>query len=384
MAIIKVIIGLLSMLPAVIILPWNALALPPAINDVKPEVQPKTRQIIMLVMDGLQADSVSASRTPNIYGLGMAGVKSDRVVAMPPDSSESRIYTLLCGSGQEEYEKQGEGGISPRPSTLLSAMEKKGIKTAVVDGTGLMEGAGPDITYKFFGPFKNDGEVIDKAVEIIKKKKPFFMVVALSGPGRGSPEHGSGQPASTVTAADIQAGRLFKQLHIDGSFEETLLIVAGTTGKPPLIIKGKDFLTGAKLPPVCMKDVAPTIGYLFGVNMPESGGQVLWNALKPGADRSESFMLQQRVTDLSLACAEAMESAARLENEKIAVQREKVRLAGEKQSVENEISQRDSEIRKLNKIISIMKIVGLVVFFVFVLAMVMEYRILKKKYLFFT
>lgn len=384
MALAKMIIMFSTMLLMVVFMPWSALALPQVINDVKPEIQPKTRQVIMLVVDGLQADSVSAARTPNINGLGMAGVKADRVIAMPPDSSESRVYTLLCGSDQEDPPGHGEAGISSRPPTLLSRMEKKGIKTAFIDGTGRIESVGADITHKITGPFKNDGEVIDKAVDLLKKKKPFFTVVVLAGPGGTAGDTGSNQYLSAVTAADNQVGRLFKQLHIEGAFEETLLIVSGTTGKPPLIMKGKDFLTGAKLPPVCLKDAAPTLGYLLGAGTAESRGQVLWNALKPGADRTESFMLIQRVSDLSTAYAEAMESAARLENEKVAVQREKARLAGEKQSVENEMAHRDSEIKRLNYIISIMKIVGLVGIFIFVLAMVIEYRILKKKYLFFT
>ncbi|MFZ5648110.1 MAG: alkaline phosphatase family protein [Bacillota bacterium] len=384
MAFAKWILSLASMLLMVLTIPWRALALPPVINEVKPEVQPKTRQIVLIVVDGLQAVAVNTARTPNMNGIGMAGVKAERVSVMPPDSTESRLYTLLCGSDPEECEKPGEGSISRRCPTLLSQLEKKGIKTAVIDGTGQMESAAADVANRLLGPFRNDGEVIDKAVDLMKKKKPFLTVVVLSGPGRGPLDHDSNEYVSAVTAADNQVGRFLKQLHIEGSFEETLLVITGTTGRPPLIIKGRDFLAGVKIPPVCMKDLAPTLGYLFGANMSESKGQVLWNALKPGADRNESFMLQQRVMDLSLAYAEAIESAARLESEKIAVQQEKTRLAGEKQTVENEMAQRDGEIRKLNNIISIMKIAGLVGIFVFVAAMLLEYRILKKKYLFFT
>lgn len=366
-------------------LPFSSLALPPVINDVQPEAQPKkTRQIVILVVDGLQADSVSSAGTPSISGLGMAGVRVDRVSVMPPESAESRLHTLLSGCDPEENIKPDGSGLSSLRPTILYNMEKKGIKTAVIDGTGNLDLVAAGSTHKYFGPFQNDGEIIDKAVELIKSKKPFITVVVLAGPGKSSPGPGTKQNPSAVSASDTQLGRLIKHLHVAGTYEETLIVVSGTTGRPPLIIKGNEFLPGTKLPPVCLKDLAPTIGYLFGINMPEAGGQVLWNALKPGPDRSENFMLQQRIMDLSTAYARAVESAARLENEKIAVQNEKVRLAGEKQTVENEIAQRDGEIKKLNNTISIIKITGLFGILVFIATILIEYRILKKKYLFFT
>jgi len=363
--------------------PGGVFALPPGINEVKPPVQQKTRQVVIIVIDGLQADSVSTAGCPNISGLGMAGIRVGRVSVMPPDNAESRLYTML--SGAEQWEYVGGDKAEPAPPTILSQAERKGVKTAFIDGTGHMESSGKDVSYKFPGPFKNDGEVVDTALGVIRKKKPFISMVVLAGPGKNPLSVTDKKTQiNSVMAADNEVGRFLKQLHIDGTYEETMLVVTGTTGKPPLIVKGVEFLSGSRLAPACLKDLAPTLGYLFGINLPDASGLILWNSLKPAPDRSDGFMMQQRVLDLSTAYADAVDSAARLENEKITVQEEKARLTAEKRTVEEEIADKEGRIKKLNTNILVMKVAGIGIIVLFTSAMIMEYRILKKKFLFFT
>lgn len=382
MAFVKEIKRIVLLLVLVFGLTAEAAAQPQGTGEQKPDPPPVIRQMIIIVIDGLQADSVSAGLAPNINGLGLAGIMAERVSVMPPDSPESRFYSLLCGT-----DLSGESSAEFHPGgTLLTGMEKKGIKTALIDGTGQFTRATEGISQKYTGPFKNDGEVVDRAVEVIRSKKPFLTVVVLSGPGKEKALTGITSRAylESVTAADNEVGRLFKQLHIDGVYEESLLAVTGTTGKPPLVVKGKDFLTGTKLPPVCLKDLAPTLGYLYGINMPDAKGLVMWNALSTGPDRAESFMRQKRINDLSQAYADMIEEMARLENEKLMVQEEKARLSRDKQSIEDQIAQRDSKIKHLGTLIAIMKITGILGSILFIAALVVEYRILKKRYLFFT
>lgn len=381
MAFVKEIKRIILLLVLVFGLAAEAAAQPQGTGEQNTDPPPVTRQVIIIVIDGLQAEAVSAGVTPNINGLGLAGIMAERVSVMPPDRPESRFYSLLCGADLSGESSTGD----PPGGTLLTGMEKKGIKTALIDGTGQFARDTEGISQKYTG-FKNDSEVVDRAVEVIKNKKLFLTVVVLAGPGKEKALTGTGSRSylDSVTAADNEVGRLLKQLHIEGVYEESLLSVTGTTGKPPLIIKGREFLTGTKLPPVCLKDLAPTLGYLYGINMPGARGLVMWNALKAGPDRTESFMQQKRINDLSQAYADLIDESARLENEKIMVQEEKARLTRDKQSVEDQIAQRDIKINHLSKLITIMKISGLLAGILFIAALVVEYRILKKRYLFFT
>ncbi len=382
-AIIRMCCAALCLLAALFMAPPPAPALPQILNEVKPEPPPKSRQIVMIVIDGLQAESVSAGRTPNINGLGMAGIRADRVSTMPPDNTAARLYTLLSGTDPSDHKFDGENP-APGYKSILSRMEEKGIKTALVDGTGYMEKSGSEVSFKKSGPFQGDGEILNGAIEVIRSKKPFLTVAVLTGPGahqRGADET---RYNSSVTSADNEVGKFLRMLQTDGVYDSTMLVVAGTTGRPPLIAKGSDFLAGSRLPPVCLKDLAPTIGYLYGINMAEAKGLVLWNALRPAEGRTEIYVLAQRVRELSAAYADAVDAAARLENEKILVQEEKFRLARDKQKVEKEIEIREGQIEELNTAISVMKLAGLLGLAIFAAAMVVQYKILKKRYLFFT
>lgn len=370
---------------ALLLLPGTAGALPKDASEVRSDPIEKNRQIIMLVIDGLQAESVGPGLSPNINGLGMAGVRVDRVSTMPPDNTGARFYTMLSGA---DPAGKSPGGNSPDAGggTLLSYLEGRGQKTAMIDGTGSMQKACGAVSHKYPGPFGSDAEVMGAALEVIKGKKPFLTVAVLSGPGRQLTRYGAQSKAyqSSVTSADNEVGRLLKQLQADGTYDATMIVVAGTTDRPPLIIKGSEFIAGTRLPPVCLRDLAPTLGYLYGVNIPGARGLVMWNALRPAPDRTESFMTAQRIRDLSTAYSEAVEAAARLENEKIMVQEEKSRLSSDKKMVEDEIEAREREIGRLNRIISAFKIGGMLAVFLFATALVLEYRILKKRYLFFT
>lgn len=375
----------IAVLLALLLLPGTAGALPQDVSEVRPEIIEKNRQIIMLVIDGLQAGSVSPGISPNLNGLAMSGVRVDRVSAMPPDNAWERIYTLLSGADPAGISPDG---TSPGAGagTLLSGLEARGIKTALIDGTGNMQNACGTVSYKYTGPFSSDQEVMGTALEVIKSKKPFLAVAVMTGPGQQLARYGVQSKAylSSATSADNEVGKLLKQLQADGTYEATLIVVTGTTGKPPLIIKGSEFIAGTRLPPVCLKDLAPTLGYLYGVNLPGAKGLVLWNALRPAPDRTENFMTAQRIRDLSTSYSEVVEAAARLENEKIIVQEEKSRLSRDKKIVEDEIEAREKEINRLNTIISAFKAGGLIALFLFFTALVVEYRILKKRYLFFT
>ncbi len=376
---------IITLLMILCILPSQALALPSEITEMKPDPPQKDKRVILLIVDGLQAESINPSGTPSLNGLGLSGIIAEKTAAMPPDNSIARLYTVLSGVDPQVHGFT-EAGKVPKTNMLLNEMESKNIKTGIVDGTGFLAGAAGDISYKNFGPFDNDEQVLGSAIDLIKGKKTFLTAVIFTGPGKHLAREGidSREYNESVKAVDTIIGKLINQLHIDGIYNSTLLIVTGTTGKPPLIIKCSEFLSGIKMAPVCLKDIAPTLAYLYGMNTPKEKGLIMWNALKPSEYRTEIVMLNERVKDLSNAYANAISSAAKLEAEKRLVQEEKLLMAKDIQFIENEIQAREKEISRLNTIISVMKLIGIGLLPIVSAMMFIEYKYLKKKYLFFT
>jgi len=383
-AMIIIIFSAAFMLLALVFNPITAYAQNQA-TEVKQEPQTvRDKQVVMLIIDGLQNESVDSANTPNINGLAMSAIRVDRVSAMPPENSGGRIYSLLSGTDQSQHAYAG-AGTTPLCPGILALLEKKAVGTALIDGTGLMRGAADGISNVNFGPFKNDAGVIDAAIDIFKNKRPFFAVIVLTGPSRAAAMYGAGSKeyAAAVTASDSDVGRFFHHLYNEGFYDNTLLVIAGTTGNMPLIIKGRDFIAGMKLPPVNIKDLAPTLGYLYGAEFTASKGHILWNALKPGPERPENFMLLQRVKDLSNSYADTVDISSRLENEKYAVQEEKAGLTRDKQSIEENMAVKDRQISSLKSVIGFMKIAVILSLAVFFCLLALEYRILKKKFLLF-
>ena len=82
-----------------------ALALPQDVRDVKPSEPPRTMQVIMLVVDGLQSDSVSAAATPNINGLAMAGIVAEDKTAALKFIEKARSFATFAEKSSDPMSK---------------------------------------------------------------------------------------------------------------------------------------------------------------------------------------------------------------------------------------------------------------------------------------
>lgn len=365
--------------------PQVLLALPDSQPEEEQSAPARTRHIMLLVVDGLQSDALQKTRAPNINGLGSAGVKVDRMCVTPPDSRAAQIYSIFSGSGPVQHGYLNPGD-KPRVDSILNLMQKRGSDTLLIDGTGELKGLISGLKYFQSENIEDDSKITELAVKEISDKKPFFSVIIFSKPYRAMERSGkdSREYLEAVANADIQVGRLLGYLHQQGLYEDTLIVVCGTVGAPPLVIRGNEFSTGRSVPVVSNNDIAPTLAYLQGIKMSGINGLVLWDFLKPGPGRPETYMLQQRVRDLSDAYARALDEAGRLERKRIAVQEEKAGLTQEKYTMERKMKERDQRIDRLNLTVRLMKIGFIITLVLFIIALLVQFRVLKKRYLFFT
>jgi hypothetical protein len=365
--------------------PTWAPALPDSLAEREEPALQHTRHIMLVVVDGLQLDALENARVANINGLGSAGVKVARMCVMPPDNRAAQIYSVFSGA---EPAKHGylNTGDKPKVDNILNVMQKRGNDTLLIDGTGEIKGLFAGLKFFASDNYEKDDKVVDLAVKEMTICKPFLSAIVLSGPYRALKRYGedSREYFNALEDADNQLGRLLGYLHEKGLYEDALIIVCGTVGKPPLVIKGREFTTGKTFPVVSNTDVAPTLAYLQGMEMPGGSGLVLWDALQPGQGRPETYMLQQRVKDLSGAYAGILDETGRLERNRIAVQEEKARLTQEKYAIEREMKQRDYQIDKLNLTVRVMKILFVITMVLFFIALLVQFKLLRKKYLFFT
>jgi len=219
----------------------------------------------------------------------------------------------------------------------------------------------------------------------MEAKKPYLSVVvladarqALEASGRGSHEY-----HRAVSDADNEVGRLLHLLHQQGTYEQTLIVITGTDGEPPLIVKGVQFKGGVVLPAAGLLDIAPTLAYILNLKIPAPDGLVLWNAFEPDSLQNGFYLLDQRIRELSKVQAESQRAIHRLWDEGEKVREERRELEAKEAGITQAIRERDREIERLETSVSLHRyLMGLLVV-LFGIGYLVQYRILKKRFLMF-
>jgi hypothetical protein len=362
------------------LLPCPAGATETQVEEAKPP--PRTERFILIVVDGLTNECVGATTTPNISGIGAAGVRVERVSGVVPQTPEVALASIVTGVGPARHGVRGPGD-KPRVATLASLLARREAATALFVTGREKECSAAGRTGKLITA-PDDAGLVDRAIDYLREVNPYFVTLVLRGPGTVLAKGGSGQEyREAVTAADAQIGRLLSYLYGSRTFETSFLCVTGTTRDPPLILKAPELKTGVILPPAALTDIAPTLAYFMGVNLPGAEGLVLWNALAQTADQSEAYLLELRVKDLSQALFAAREENLRFLKERAAVQREKEKLARLQRDMGRLISSREEHILRLTRTIMWLKAAIVLILGLSGLGYLYEYRVLRRRFLLF-
>ncbi|MGQ9533331.1 MAG: hypothetical protein ACUVTQ_11115 [Desulfotomaculales bacterium] len=371
----------------------------PPVRAAQPSQPPKPREapappeiglVLVLLVDGLQAGALERADAPSINGLAASGVRV--ASAGPPlprdDGTDNRAAFRRQNSPSDDLPAAAAAVLAGGAAvTVLQQLEARGARTAFFDGSdGSLKPLAAGVTHYFGGPYGGRNRaVMDALLAELGRQLPHLVVAVLPElrPVLDRSGDRGAEYLEAVRDADVQVGRLLGFLHRRGLFERTLLVLAGTCRQPALILKGPSLREGVVLPPADLADVGPTLAYLMGVELPGTKGLVLWNALSPRPDRTETYLLERRVEDLSRAVAGMREEMRALYAEREAVEEERRRLAGERAAVAGEIGERDERIRRLEGKVRLMGRVGLALAVGFLLGYWLEYRLLRKRFLMF-
>lgn len=371
-----------------------------AVEEPLPAPPPKKiiRHVILVTFDGVTEKGLEESYTPNLNGLASSGIYAPGMDVLPADTAY-HLAAILSGADLDI------NGFSPAARNL---------KTEILPG--IFRKYGRDAVYvaakntpaaNFLNVIRDtvqvhtaagsDRVVMDAALEQFEKYRPYFLGVVLSGakktPGAGEKYN------QAIAETDGQLGRLLLKLRALGTYEESLIIVTGSNHEKnaggqtdmklspslvPVVMTGPGLVSGAKLPPVRIVDVAPTAALLTAVGLPETGnGMVIWNGLKAGAGFVEENLLQKRVQDLSKGFINSAWGVHQLQEEKRIVQTEKERIRKEKLEIQDIINRKDGEIKSLTGRIRVMQAAGFILMVVCGIGYVVEYRFLRKRFLMF-
>jgi|Deesub1362A_J573_1020465.scaffolds.fasta_scaffold00044_140 hypothetical protein len=364
------------------VLPVGALAQQSGSQEPKSQEPRYTQQIVLIVIDGLQADALQKAQAPNINGVASSGVRINVCSPVWPYRLETAAASILTGTEPAAHQFLQAGDKLKQP-TLFEVIKKNKLTSGFYDASGRLDGlaANADSHLKIRG----DDKMVEAAIKEMETKKPYLNVLvfadarkALDESGRNSQEY-----YRAVSNADNLVGRVLHFLHRQGVYDQTLVVITGTDGQPPLVIKGIQFKGGAVLPPAALVDIAPTLAYILNVEIPAPDGLVLWNAFEPGSLENGFYLMEQRITELSKAQAESIRLIHQLREEQQLVHEEKQELVDKEADITRAIRERDEEIARLETTISFLKYLIGVLVIVFGLGYLVQYRVLRKRFLMF-
>ncbi|GAB6180556.1 hypothetical protein JCM14036_18750 [Desulfotomaculum defluvii] len=355
-------------------------------TEQKAENEPKvTSKIFMVIVDGLQDETLQKTSAPNINGLATTGVRASKVISVFPESRQATVASILTGMLPDNHKFMQVGDVLDGKS-IQSFMEQKKINTCFYGAEGELKHLLADGGHNCKGPFNNKDElVINNLLSEWTEEQSYMNIILLPELRAAFDKFGvnSNEYRMAVTKTDAQVGRLLKKLHDEELYDSSMIVLTGTLGAPPLIMKGLPFKSGETIPPVSICDITPTIGYLNGVKLEKNDGLVLWNAFNKDVGQSSEYLQNERIKDLSSANTHLQEEMIRLQEEKLLVKSEQEIIAKEKEDIQRQIDERDQKIESLKNRINLYHIISLVIIGVVGVGYLVLYKFLKKRFLMF-
>ncbi len=370
------------------------------------QLEPKIiKHIIFITVDGLTDQQIQSAYTPNINGLAASGVKTAAIGVLPANTV-TFMASFLTGAdpsvhGWTEPDQRTKTRLFPEivggyGRTCAYVSHPDSLSEGFFNRPG--EGG-----IKYSEVKRNSNEaVVNKAVEVFKQDRPFFLGLKLPGlaANLNNREKEGKAAAEAVNEVDGQIGRLLATLRSAGVYEQSLIVLTGIYSGPgrgvrerlpdrselmvPVVMIGPGLKSGAVLPPVKIIDLAPTVALLAGLQIsPESNGMILWNALQSGTGFLEQNLLLKRVKDLSEENVKSTGVVYHLTEEKRLVKIEREKVNREKAMITQTINDRDNQIKGLKGNIRLLKIVVFVTVLVLGTGYLIEYLYLRKKFLMF-
>lgn len=258
------------------------------------------QHVVVVGCDGMSPDGVRKADTPAMDRLMKEGAFTLHARAVMPTSSSSNWASMIMGAGPEQhgvtsndwqpgkYEIEptvkGPGGIFPTIFSVIRQQRPGAFTAAIYDWDDfgrLFERDMVDVKIDGDGP----ADTTNKAVEIIKTKKPLLTFIHLDHVDHAGHEFGHGTPEyyQAVEEADRYIADVVKAIQDAGIADSTFLLVTadhGGVGKGhggatmpeieiPWIAAGSGVKHKEIAVPVDTFDTASTIAYVLGLKQPD-------------------------------------------------------------------------------------------------------------------
>ncbi len=252
----------------------------------------KTDHVIIVVLDGLRPDAISATSTPNLHRLATEGSASFNVRTVFPSKTVPAIMSLVSGVDPDIHGVKTNNLMDLllfQGETIFSFVKEHNFSTgAIVSKKEIAPLAVPSIIDYAKFPKRVKYWSLDRVVKefqaILSLHTVNLLFVHFNEPDVTGHEYGwmSKKYLKAVKRVDHALGEIVKiATHMLGEKSYTLIITADHGGHgrshgtrdprdmtTPLIVWGEGVQSGTPLASPSILDIAPTTLWLLGISAP--------------------------------------------------------------------------------------------------------------------
>jgi len=322
----------------------------------------------LIFVGELKYSDLDGAALPNIKKLKDSGASYRNLI----NTSSKPVDNVLAVLGRDK-------DVLYLPKILAD----NGISCLVVDGSGklsqtLLNNNRMDVITE-----SSDHLAMDKFLTQFVDKSYQFVTIYLDDTCQPAPGQNSAR-FNQWSSADNQIGRLVNNLINTGRLAKSTLILTGGGIESPLIVFGNKISAPAKYFYCRQSDIASTICKIFDIApLNDLPGSILYECLQHTSDDQKISQLKARIIDLQKECLVYTQEITKIQKEQQIISLQKVQVEQERKKIARIISEKNQTVNHLIMQIKLLKFFGTVIVLLLLAGYILEYKILRKKFLMF-
>jgi len=261
------------------------------------------KQVVIITIDGLRADIVNETHTPNMYKLLKNGSFSLNTSTVSPSITTPAHLSLVTGLTPKNHSVDTNdvdfGKKNFKSSTIFTAASNNGLKTGLIVGKAKLElirKGSPDTHYEFIEYREKSTKLIkESSIDYITESNPNLVLIHFPEPDLTGHKYNwiSLEYMDKVKEVDKSVYSLVRSIEEKNPFNNYLTIITADHGgmgsnhriendkvkKIPLIILGNGIKKNNKLiEEIHIYDISPTVLDFLGLDIPPNlDGNIIRN-----------------------------------------------------------------------------------------------------------
>jgi len=351
--------------------------------------QPYADRVILISVGGLNYENYSGSNLPHLKQLAYEGVTTEKTLAVRADTLESAEASLLTGALPDDH-KYISAQDKLETASFLDSLKKYGKTFLVVDGSGGKLAAFNYGEKEYFSleADASSKTVLETAFEQMNKYHPFFVYVYINDIHLALMKQDQKAYYASLQNFDLNLGSFIKKLKDFGYYDRSLLIItsarsSSSSNLVPFLMRGPQCKTNTTIKSSLILDVIPTLSLFFNISPPPGAiGVPMYGAM--AADESQQVSLMRKwIADYQKDRLASWNKRYELQNELDKTLLRMASIREENEAIFHFADEREQVIDKLRNKITWERIFWLGLTALMGIGYIIEYHILKRRFLLF-